>query len=108
MARELSNWCTGCIPHRDIREDRVSEALFAVNLSRAIAREGADEYCDPTRFFERTHLTRTLQGLIRDVLDTLGGQPGANSVRRGRPAGPRRRAAGGAGPVSTRGGRLRG
>ena len=80
MARELSNWRTGCTPHRDIREDRVSEALFAVNLSRAIAREGADEYRDPMRFFERTHLTHTLQGLIRDVLDTLGGQPGANSV----------------------------
>ena len=80
MANELLNWRKGCTPHRDIREDCVSEALFAVNLSRAIAREGADEYRDPTRFFERTHLTRTLQGLIRDVLNTLGGQPGANSV----------------------------
>ena len=76
----LPNWRQGCTPHRDIREDRVSEALFAVNLSRAIAREGADEYRDPTRFFERTHLTRTLQGLIRDVMDTLSGRPGANSV----------------------------
>jgi hypothetical protein len=77
MAKELSNWRKGCTPHRDIREDRVSEVLFAVNLSRAIAREGADEYRDPARFFEYTLLTRTLQGLIRDVLGTLGSQPGA-------------------------------
>ncbi|MDY7075916.1 MAG: DUF499 domain-containing protein [Chloroflexota bacterium] len=78
--KTLPPWRKSCTPHRDIREDAVSEALFAVNLSRAIAREGADEYRDPTLFFERTHLTRTLQSLIHDVLGTLSGQPGANSV----------------------------
>lgn len=30
--------------HRDIREDAVSEAFFAVNLSRAIVSEGPEEY----------------------------------------------------------------
>ena len=29
-----------CTPHRDIREDAVSEALFAVNLSHAICNDG--------------------------------------------------------------------
>src|SRR5690606_32809618 len=66
--------------HLDIQENRVSESLFAVNLSRAIARQGAQEYRDPVLFFERTHLTRTLQSLIVDVLDTVQGRPGANSV----------------------------
>ncbi|MBN1922025.1 MAG: ATP-binding protein [Anaerolineae bacterium] len=80
MTQTLSPWRTACTPHRDIREDAVSEALFAVNLSRAIAREGPEEYRDPRQFFARTHLTRTLQSLIRDVLNTLRGQPGANSV----------------------------
>ncbi len=80
MTNPLPSWREACIPHRDIREDAVSEALFAVNLSRAIAHEGAEEYRDPKLFFERTHLTRTLQSLIRDVLNTLRGQPGANSV----------------------------
>ena len=37
MIETLPNWRQSCIPHRDIREERVSEALFAVNLSRAIA-----------------------------------------------------------------------
>jgi hypothetical protein len=37
MIETLPNWRTGCLSHRDIREDRVSEALFAANLSRAIA-----------------------------------------------------------------------
>ena len=41
MTAELPPWRQGATPHRDIREDRVSEPLFAVNLSRAIAREGA-------------------------------------------------------------------
>jgi len=80
MITTLANWRKGTTPHQDIRDDHVSEALFAVNLSRAIAREGAEEYRDPALFFERTHLTRTLQSLIRDVLKTLHGEPGANSV----------------------------
>lgn len=67
MTNPLPSWHTACTPHRDIREDAVSEALLAVNLSRAIANEGPEEYRDPRLFFERTHLTRTLQSLIRDV-----------------------------------------
>lgn len=77
---ELPNWRRGVTPHQDIREDRVSERLFAVNLSQAISREGAEEYRDPTLFFERTHLTRTLKSLILDVLKTVRGEPGVNSV----------------------------
>jgi predicted AAA+ superfamily ATPase len=80
MSESTPNWRVAATPHLDIREDRVSEALFAVNLSRAIARQGADEYRDPGLFFARTHLTRTLRSLIRDVLKTLRGEPGANSV----------------------------
>jgi hypothetical protein len=63
MAATLPHWCVGITPHLDIREDRVSEALFAVNLVRAIAWQGADEYRDPALFFARTHLTRTFEGL---------------------------------------------
>jgi hypothetical protein len=76
----LPNWRQGITPHQDIQANQVSEALFAVNLSRAIAQQGTDEYRDPTTFFERTHLTRTLKSLMRDVLMTLNGQPGSNSV----------------------------
>ena len=62
-------WQKNVSPHTDIQENNVSEALFAVNLSRAIAREGVAEYRDPVLFYERTHLTRTLQSLIKDVLN---------------------------------------
>ncbi len=34
MEHHLLIWRAACTPHRDIREDAVSEALFAVNLSR--------------------------------------------------------------------------
>lgn len=80
MIMTLPNWRQGARPHQDIRDNQVSEALFAVNLSRAIAHEGADEYRDPKLFFERTHLTRTLKSLVWDVLQTLRGEPGGNSV----------------------------
>ena len=48
-----------------------------MNLSRAIAHEGPEEYRDPRLFFERIHLTRTLQSLIRDALNTLHAELGA-------------------------------
>lgn len=66
--------------HASISAKSVSETLFAFNLIYAIARQGADEYCDPPLFFVCTHLTPTLQGLICDVLETLRGGLGANSV----------------------------
>jgi hypothetical protein len=42
MTETLPNWRQGCTPHRDIRDAHVSEALFAVNLSRVISREGGE------------------------------------------------------------------
>ena len=36
MTDQLPTWRQACMPHRDIREDAVSEALFAVDLSRAV------------------------------------------------------------------------
>ncbi|MBZ0275669.1 MAG: DUF499 domain-containing protein [Anaerolineae bacterium] len=80
MADALPHWRDFVVPHQDIRENRVSEALFAVNLSRAIDREGPPEYRDPLLFFQRTHLTRTLRSLIVDVLRTLRGDTGLNSI----------------------------
>ena len=40
MADSLTPWRAVRAPHRAIREDAVSEALFAVNLNRAIVSEG--------------------------------------------------------------------
>lgn len=80
MSQELQNWRKGVLPHEDIRENKVNETLFAVNLSRAINNKGASEYREPKLFFEHTYLTRTLQSLILDVVNILRGQPGSNSV----------------------------
>ncbi len=80
MADALPHWREYVVPHQDIRDNRVSEALFAVNLSRAIDREGPPEYRDPVLFFQRTHLTRTLRSLILDVVRTLRGDTGLNSI----------------------------
>lgn len=80
MNQALQNWRKGVVPHADIRENRVNETLFAVNLSRAINNKGASEYREPKLFFERTYLTRTLQSLILDVVNILRGQPATNSI----------------------------
>jgi hypothetical protein len=39
MNNTLPIWRQACTPHRDIREDAVSEALCAVDLSHTIAAE---------------------------------------------------------------------
>jgi len=80
LTSDLPNWRVGVVPHADIQEDRISEALFAVNLSRAMLKTGAVEYRDPRLFYERTHLTRTLRSLIADVLKTLYGVLGINRI----------------------------
>ena len=80
MNQALPNWRKGVAPHADIRENRVSESLFAVNLSRAISNKGVNEYREPRLFFERTYLTRTLQSLILDVVNILLGRPATNSI----------------------------
>ena len=61
MEHHLLTWRAACTPHRDIREDAVSEALFAVNLSRAIAHEGPEEYA------ERQEMARLLQAGIETL-----------------------------------------
>lgn len=74
------NWWRAARPHKDIRDGRVNETLFAANLGEAVAGKGPKEYHDAETFFAKTFLTRGLRELLVDILRTLNGQPGQNPV----------------------------
>ncbi len=76
----MVNWWQGATPHRNIREGRVNESLFAANLAQAVQGEGPREYADPETFFDRTYLTQGLKELLQDVVRLLAGRETGNAV----------------------------
>lgn len=65
-------WWEIAVPHKDIREGRISD--FAADLRSIIKGEAAVEYLDPETFLRRTHLTKGLENIIKDVLYVLSGK----------------------------------
>jgi hypothetical protein len=74
----LKPWWQVAVPHRDIREGRIGD--FAADLKSIIKGEASVEYNDPETFFKRTHLTKGLENIIRDVLVTLSNQGAKGKV----------------------------
>lgn len=68
----MKPWWQVATPHRDIREGRISN--FAADLRSIIRGEASVEYIDPETFFQRTHLTKGLENIVKDVLITLSGK----------------------------------
>lgn len=79
-------WWEIAVPHRDIREGRVSD--FAAGLNSIVKGEATVEYRDPVTFLKRTHLTKGLEDIAKDVLSVFSGEveeqdhTGSNTVRR--------------------------
>lgn len=67
----LPAWWQVATPHRDIREKRFSEAIFAADLGDVLGGNAPAEYMDPRLFFSRTYLTGGLKNLVRNVLSRL-------------------------------------
>lgn len=77
----LKPWREVILPHPDVAEGRFNVAEFAADLEQVRKREGALEYSDPVRFFERTYLTAGLEDLLQGALQRVigdGGQPVIN------------------------------
>ncbi len=72
----LRPWREIVTPHPDVASGRYLQAEFAADLWQVYMGEGADEYRDPTHFFERTFLTDGLRRLLIGALRRLAGQPG--------------------------------
>ncbi|MEW5817005.1 MAG: hypothetical protein AB1798_16620 [Spirochaetota bacterium] len=68
----LPAWWQVATPHRDIREKRFSEAIFAADLGDVLGGSAPAEYIDPRLFFSRTYLTGGLRNLVRNILSRLG------------------------------------
>lgn len=75
VAPTLPSWWQVTIPHKDIRDGRLGEAIFAADIGDVV--EGkAPEYQDPAIFFQKTFLTTGLDNLLENVLSRLNGGKG--------------------------------
>ena len=77
MPPTLEPWFAIATPHEDIREGRLSEAVFAANLW-AVKQDNAPEvYLDCEAFFEKTYLTGGLSNVLKAVARALSGDADA-------------------------------
>lgn len=78
---ELKAWTSVVVPHKDIQEGRLDEAVFAADLSDVVAQRGPVEYRDARTFFRRTYPTRGLVRLLSTVLRRLAGKGGEGVIQ---------------------------
>lgn len=70
----LKPWWQVATPHKDIREGKLDESVFAADLGEVHAGRGVVDYQDPVTFFNRTYLTSGLSSMLSDVLSRLSGK----------------------------------
>lgn len=73
----LKPWYAVAMPHEDIREGRLSEAVFAANLWAVAQGEASSIYRDPEAFFVKSYLTGGMTNVLRKVSRALSGQADA-------------------------------
>ena len=72
----LPSWWQVATPHKDIREGKLSEAIFAADLGDVFIEKAPLEYQNASIFFQKTYLTQGLKNLIENVLSRLKGGKG--------------------------------
>jgi predicted AAA+ superfamily ATPase len=72
----LPPWWQVTTPHKDIREGKLSEAIFAADLGDVVNGKAPLEYQDAGIFFQKTYLTQGLKNLLDNVLSRLSGGKG--------------------------------
>ncbi len=73
MPGSVKPWHQVAVPHRDIREGRFDESVFAADLSDVVADRGPVEYRDAETFFRKTYPTQGLLKLLTAILSRLAG-----------------------------------
>lgn len=71
---DLKSWWQIATPHKDIRDGKLDESVFAADLGEVHAGRGAADYKDPVTFFNKTHLTSGLSSMLSDVLSRMSGK----------------------------------
>lgn len=72
----LPSWWQVTTPHKDIREGKLSEAIFAADLGNVVYGKAPQEYQDAGIFFQKTYLTQGIKTLLENVLSRLNGEKG--------------------------------
>jgi hypothetical protein len=67
----MKPWRSVVVPHRDIREGRFDESVFAASLSDVVQGRGPLEYQDAATFFRKTYPTQGLVKLLSAVVGRL-------------------------------------
>lgn len=67
----LPIWWQVTTPHKDIREGRMSEAIFAADLGDTVSGTAPLDYKDARIFFQKTYLTKGLKNLLENVISRL-------------------------------------
>lgn len=73
MRQTLKPWYAIATPHKDIREGRFAEAVFAANLWAVVQGTAPDIYLDAEEFFDKTYLTTGLSKVLNRVAGALSG-----------------------------------
>jgi hypothetical protein len=77
----LPNWWQVTTPHKDIREGRMSESVFAADLGGVVFDKAPLDYQDPAIFLQKTYLTKGLKNLLENVLSRLNGGKGDSVIQ---------------------------
>lgn len=73
MPAALPQWYTVALPHSDIRDGRLDEAVFAANIWAVRQNNAPTTYLDPEQFFGKTYLTGGLSKVLKKVGRALCG-----------------------------------
>ncbi len=76
----MKPWWQVVTPHKDIREGRFDEAIFAADLGDVVSGRAPVDYLDCEEFFNKTYLTMGLSNLLKDILMRVSGKSSADSV----------------------------
>lgn len=71
---DLKPWYAIAHPHKDVRDGRLDESVFAANLWAVAQDTGAEIYRDPVEFFKKSYITEGLRTVIRRVANGLSGK----------------------------------
>ena len=74
MTEQLKPWYAVATPHKDIREGRLDEAVFAANVWAVVQKTAPEVYLDPEEFFRKTFMTVGLGTVLKRVADALVGK----------------------------------
>jgi hypothetical protein len=77
MTATLKPWFAVATPHEDIRQGKLSEAIFAANLWAVVQGDAPEVYLDPAAFFAKTYLTSGLTSVLKKVSRALTGEADA-------------------------------